>query len=305
MRVVKKNTELIICESPPLFLGITALILKKIKSTKLLFNVSDLWPQTAEELGLIKNRFLLSMTKALEEYIYAKSDFLSGQTLGIVEDISGRMKKKYFWYKNGHDFKFKCKQSNIKWRKKNGYKNDDILILYAGILGHAQGLDSCLKAAKMLINNHRVHFLFFGAGPEENNLKKLKLKDSLNNVRFFGHFKKEELSFVFPNIDIGLIPLKDLPIFSGAIPSKIFDITSHKKPVLLGIRGEAKDLFIDKAKSGLFFEPENEFDLVEKINILSKDIRIRTIFGQNGYNFTKNEFNRSKVLENFFEFINK
>ena len=76
LRVVKNNTELIICESPPLFLGISALILKKIKRTKLLFNVSDLWPRTAEELGLIKNRFLLSMTKALEEYIYAKSDFL-------------------------------------------------------------------------------------------------------------------------------------------------------------------------------------------------------------------------------------
>ena len=80
-----------------------------------------------------------------------------------------------------------------------------------------------------------MHFYFLAQDPRKIILK-LKHKDSLDNVRFFGHFSKEELSFIFPNIDIGLIPLKNLPIFSGAIPSKIFDITSHKKPVLLGIK---------------------------------------------------------------------
>ena len=98
-----------------------------------------------------------------------------------------------------------------------------------------------------------------------------KDKNNLYNVTFYGHVIKDVLLSIIPEIDIGLIPLKNLPIFEGAIPSKIFDILAHKKPILLGVKGEAKQIFIDQAKAGYYFEPENENDMVEKKYIKTKN----------------------------------
>ncbi len=79
-----KRSEVIICESPPLFLGITAVLISRIKRTPLVFNVSDLWPKSAEELGLIKNKSIIRITTLLEEWLYKKSTAICGQTKGIV-----------------------------------------------------------------------------------------------------------------------------------------------------------------------------------------------------------------------------
>lgn len=304
LKVIDKRTDLIICESPPLFLGITAFLLKKIKKTNLLFNVSDLWPKTAEELGIIKNKHILNITTMLEEGIYKKSDMISGQTKGIVEDISIRIPgKPIFWYRNGRDFNTIVSNSGNTWRRNQNFTADDFLILYAGIFGYAQGLEICLRAANILKSNKNIHFVFYGSGPEEEGLIKYKEKNDLHNVTFFGHVEKDVLLSIIPEIDIGLIPLKNLPIFEGAIPSKIFDILAQKKPILLGIKGEAKRIFIDIAKAGLYFEPENENDLVEKIKIMVKNRKENKVLGQNGYNFILKEFNQEKILHNYLTFI--
>ena len=73
-----RKSDYIICESPPLFLGITAYFLKIFKRTKLVFNVSDLWPESAEKLGLVTNKTMLSMATKLEEFLYRNSDLISG-----------------------------------------------------------------------------------------------------------------------------------------------------------------------------------------------------------------------------------
>ena len=79
--------DYIICESPPLFLGITAYILKKSKRAKLVFNVSDLWPESAEKLGLVTNKFFLSQATKLEEFMYRKSELVCGQTQPIRLEV--------------------------------------------------------------------------------------------------------------------------------------------------------------------------------------------------------------------------
>jgi len=305
LKVIKGGTDLIICESPPLFLGITGLLLKKIKKTKLLFNVSDLWPKTAVELGIIQNNVIIKLSTILERYIYNHSDKISGQTMGIVNDISKRVNKKVYWFKNGYDFNLNFKYKNDEWRQDNGYNENQTLIIYAGIIGHAQGLDTCLEAAKILREDQKIQFLIFGSGPEKKALMDFKNINNLNNVNFFGHISKDELMSILPIIDIGLVPLKNLSIFKGAIPSKIFDILSHKKPLLLGVKGEAKQIFIKNANAGLYYEPEDEKDLAEKIIKLHKNNDLAFKQGNNGYNFIKREFNRAKILSNFLKFIKK
>ena len=104
---IKKKFDYVFCESPPLFLGITAFILTKFKRVKLIFNVSDLWPESAEKLGIIENKFFLKISTNLEEFLYKKSSFISGQTQGIVSNIKNRFPEKtVYWLPNGVDLSY-------------------------------------------------------------------------------------------------------------------------------------------------------------------------------------------------------
>ncbi len=300
---LEKKYDFIFCESPPLFLGISAYLLCKNKKAKLIFNVSDLWPESAEKLGLVTNKFFLKLATILEEFLYKKASLITGQTQGIVTNISTRFpNKKVYWLPNGVDLNL-YNPDNIKsnWRTENHFKDNDLLLLYAGILGYAQGLELIINAANKTKNNQNIKYLFLGSGPEKEKLISLKEKYKLSNIFFLDLVPKTVMPKIIKAVNIALIPLKKLDLFLGAIPSKIFENCAMKKPLLLGVDGEAKELFIAQGKAGLFFEPENENDLVEKILYLNNNQEKLREFGENGRKYVNKNFNRDKLAKSFFD----
>jgi glycosyltransferase involved in cell wall biosynthesis len=299
--------DYIICESPPLFLGITAYLLKKLKHSKLIFNVSDLWPESAEKLGLVTNKFFLKRATKLEEFLYRKSDLISGQTQGIVKNISTRFAdKKVYWLPNGVDLNY-YKADNVAgtWRNENNFSNDDFLLLYAGIIGYAQGLEVIINAANKLKEYSKIKFVLIGSGPEKEKLQELKQQLKVDNVLFFDAVTKKEMPAIVSAIDVAVIPLKRLDLFKGAIPSKIFENLAMKKPILLGVEGEAKELFIDQGNCGLAFIPENADDLASKtIELFNNRITLKQL-GENGYKYVEQNFTRDKIANEFWDFINQ
>lgn len=298
--------DYILCESPPLFLGLTAYFLKLIKRSKLIFNVSDLWPESAEKLGIVTNKFFLWNAKKLEEFMYRKSYFITGQTQGICKNIQSRFPdKKVYWLPNGVDLAYyDVNTVESDWRKKNNFASSDFLLLYAGIIGHAQGLEVILQAANQLKNESHVKFILLGSGPEKEKLIALKNELTLTNVLFFDAVSKKEMPAIVSAIDVAVIPLKKIDLFKGAIPSKIFENLAMKKPILLGVEGEAKELFIDEGKCGLAFEPENADDLKNKTIELFSNRSTITQLGENGYRYVEQKFTRDKIAEAFWMFIN-
>jgi glycosyltransferase involved in cell wall biosynthesis len=102
-------------------------------------------------------------------------------------------------------------------------------------------------------------------------------------------------------VDVALVPLKNLPLFQGAMPSKVFEALSMKKPLLLGVDGEARNHFIEKAEAGLFFEPENSKELAKQAKILALDASKRQIMGENARKYVEVHFNRNKLAASFLE----
>jgi glycosyltransferase involved in cell wall biosynthesis len=300
-----KEVDYILCESPPLFLGMTAFALKKIKGSKLLFNVSDLWPESAEKLGLVTNPFFLKMATNLEEFLYRQSNLISGQTQGIVKNISSRFPtKKVYWLPNGVDLSYynvAAMQSN--WRLQNGFKEDDFLVLYAGIIGHAQGLEVLHQAAVRLKDFDRIKFILLGSGPEKEKLMQLKKDQQINNLFFFDAVEKKQMPAIIAASTVSVVPLKRLELFKGAIPSKIFENLAMKKPILLGVEGEAKDLFITQAKAGLAFIPEDGADLAEKTLQLFQQPELIQQLGENGFRYVQENFTRDKIATEFYNWI--
>lgn len=302
---VLKNVDIVLCESPPLFLGISAYALKVIKGAKLIFNVSDLWPESAEKLGLVTNQIFLNAATKLEEFMYRNSDLITGQTQGIVKNISSRFPdKKVRWIPNGVDLTL---YQNIQsdWSLQNNFLKTDFLILYAGILGHAQGLEVIIHAASRLKEYPSIKFILLGSGPEKQKLLDLKRKKETYNVHFFDTVNKEKMPAIIAAASCAVVPLKRLELFKGAIPSKIFENMAMKKPILLGVEGEAKSLFIEQGQSGLAFTPEDDGDLAIQVLQLYSDKDLSRRLGENGFNYVKANFTRDKIASDFWNYLSE
>lgn len=300
--------DLIMCESPPLFLGYTAMNLARKKKAKLIFNVSDLWPESAEKLGVVTNSFLLKQAYALEEKIYKRSVLVTGQTQGICKTIKDRFPQvKTYWLPNGVDLDYydpkKVNEGN--WREKNGFHKDDFIFLYAGIIGIAQGLEVILNAAEKFKNNSSVKFVLVGSGPELEKLESLKSKKQLSNVHFLKAVSKVEMPMVLRSVNASIIPLKKLELFLGAIPSKLFECIAMELPIILGVNGEAKEIFIDRGQCGLYFEPENVDALAMMVEKLINDKELGLKLGKKGREFAFEYFNRDRIAKAFYEELQK
>lgn len=297
-----RRQDVLLVESPPLFLGKTAFLLSRLKRAKMIFNVSDLWPESAEKLGLVKNRFFLWISYKLEAFLYRRSWIITGQTQGIVKDIQHRFPvKKVFWLPNGVNVRlFKNDSEGAKkWRSEQGYTDNDVLFLYAGIIGYAQGLDVILNAAKRTEENPNIKYILLGSGPEKERLLELTASLHLQNVKFLEPVEKKQMPAIVSAIDAAVIPLRKLDLFLGAIPSKLFENLALEKPLVLGVDGEARELFIEKGRGGLYFEPENDEELANAIQRLAHDPELRKQLGKQGAEYVKEYFDLDKIAAKF------
>lgn len=299
------KVDLIICESPPLFLGFTAVLLKYFKKSKLVFNVSDLWPESALKLGIVKNRVLVRMSYGLENWIYRHSDFISGQTRGIVSAITVRHPfKPIFWYPNGVDPDLiNASTTDLSWRESQGFLESDYLVYFGGLLGYAQGLDVILDAAHTTRSNTAIKYVLVGDGPERSRIQAEIDKRILKNVFLLPAVARASIASIIRQIDVAVIPLKKIDLFKGAIPSKIFEILYLEKPILLGVEGEARTLFIEEAGAGLGFEPENGEDLAARVLFLKENPLQGKEMGSRGKYYVAAHFNKGAIFERFWKFI--
>jgi glycosyltransferase involved in cell wall biosynthesis len=299
-----KSFDYLLVESPPLFLGYTAMALSKKLKAKLIFNISDLWPESAEKLGIVQNKLFLKLAYQLEAKCYEQASLVTGQTQGIVADIAKRFPaKQVYWLPNGVNIDF-YNPSHIDqgdFRKNHGFSTSDILFFYGGILGHAQGLEVILHAAHLLRDLPNIQFILQGSGPEKEKLQNLKSSLELTHVHFLEPVAKQEMPAVLKAIDVALVPLKKLPLFEGAIPSKVFEALAMEIPLLLGVDGEARKHFIDNAAAGWYFEPENAAALAHCIRNLAMNPNEIQIAGKNGRKYVSMHFNRDQIAASLYK----
>lgn len=288
--------DAIITESPPLFLGWSGYILAKKKKAKFIFNISDLWPESAVKLGVLHNKLLISLSTWLEEFCYKKAHAVTGQTKGIVDNIVSRGfdKNKVHLITNGVDTEFfKRENRDEEFRKELGV-DGKFAICYAGIHGIAQGLEVIIDAADILRDYKDIQFLFFGDGPEKEKLIDMVKEKGLNNVTFMPVQSKPKMPRIVASMDATIIPLKKLDLFKGALPSKMFESLASELPIVLAVEGEAEKL-INDAQAGITVEPENSKEIAEAVLKLYKDPELRTKLGQNGRKYVMEHYAREAI----------
>jgi glycosyltransferase involved in cell wall biosynthesis len=165
------------------------------------------------------------------------------------------------------------------------------IAVYAGIHGIAQGLDTVLDAAGRLRAVPDVTFLFVGEGPVKPALRARAERLGLPNVRFHPQIPRAEMPDVLTAADVALVPLRKVPLFQGAVPSKLFDAWACGCPVVLGVEGEAREL-VRAAEAGVCVEPENGAALADAVLELKGDPARRRRLGENGGRFVAAGYSR-------------
>lgn len=228
-RVLKKEkVNFFLVNSPPLFVAFSGLILGKCLKAKRILNVSDLWPHSALELGILKEGRLINVLRKIEKKIYKISDKILGQTEGVVEYISTiEPQKETFVYRNVPFFKeFSPKQKNKKTK-----------IVYAGLLGYAQGIISICK--NINFEKLGVEFHIYGAGMQEELILD-HIENNTDSIFFHGSMSPQEIKNEIRKYDIALVPLYK-PIKS-AVPSKVFELMQLGVPILYIGEGECVEV---------------------------------------------------------------
>ncbi len=297
-----EKQDVIITESPPLFLGWSGYVLSKMKKAKFIFNVSDLWPESAVKLGVLNNKAMIRASTWLEEFCYRKAAAVTGQTKGIVDNIVSRGfdKNKVHIITNGVDTEFFKKENRSEeFRESIGIKNK-FAVVYAGIHGIAQGLEVLVDAAEIIKEEKEIQIVFIGEGPEKPMLMNKVKEKKLENVSFLPMQDKKDMPKIIASMDATVVPLKKLDIFKGALPSKMFENLASEIPIVLAVEGEAENL-INDAQAGIVVEPENSKEIAKAILKLHKNKELREDLGKNGRSYVMNNFSREAIarkLEN-------
>jgi glycosyltransferase involved in cell wall biosynthesis len=274
-----------------------------MKRAKLVLNISDLWPESAIALGVLRNDRIIRWSVWLERELYRRADLVTGQTKGIMAGVRNR------WpavpralLTNGVAPEFLARieavrPSRPRLRQEFGFA-DDFVVAYTGVHGFSQCLETIIRAAELLSSYKDIQFIFWGDGPEKPSLEAVVLAKHLANVQFFSSQPSSRMPEILTSVDVSIVPLARTELFKGALPSKLFEALGAGVPVVAAVEGEAKSL-VEASGGGIVIEPENPEKMAEAIVRLFVDSALRQKLSTEGRNYVAAHYNRKGIAERF------
>jgi glycosyltransferase involved in cell wall biosynthesis len=293
------SVDVIIVESPPLFSGIAANVVSWLKRAPYVFHVSDLWPETAIQLGVLRNPILIWLSRHVELLSYRRAAMILAVTGGIRHSIAGEVgPAKVVTLPNAVDTDFfRPGADGVDLRENLGIPGEKFLVLYAGTLGLGQQLDAALEAAGLFQNEcSKVHFVFAGDGAEKETLQRKTTEMKLSNVSFVAPYSKACMPQLLKAADCVLISLRDVPIFQAALPTKLFEALACARPVVLAAAGEAEAL-VKESAAGYIARPGNPQSIHDAIVKMQLHPNEAEEMGTRGREYMLAHFSRERRVE--------
>jgi colanic acid biosynthesis glycosyl transferase WcaI len=277
-----RRFDLVYVSSPPVFTGMIGWLMKKIHPRiRFVFEVCDLWPRTAVELGVLKNPFLIRLAEIVESYLYRSADSLVSATQGIQDELEPQ--------KPGKCDLIYCGVDLGMYSQKTDYAiKEPFTLVYAGNHGLVSGMEVILQAADLL-RDQPVRFLLIGDGPIKKNLLDMQARMILPNVEFMDLIPPEQVQPILHAAAVGLSTSARLPINEGRIPVKNFTYMACGLPILASESGEVIRL-IERAGCGIGVEPGDPKKLAEAVKWMMAHPTEIAEMGKKGPAFAAREF---------------
>jgi glycosyltransferase involved in cell wall biosynthesis len=292
-----RQVDLVWGTSPPIFQGVTAWLLARLKGKPFLFEVRDLWPTFAIAVGVLKNPLLIRLSLWLERFLYTHADRVMVNSPAYVTHVAGRGAHQVELVPNGADPEmFDPADRGKAFRVAHGLENK-FAVLYAGAHGMSNDLEVVLEAASLLQKQAPdVQVVFLGDGKEKPNLQNRAEALRLKNVLFLPPVPKSGMAAALAGADACIAILKPIEAYKTTYPNKVFDYMAAGRPVVLAIDGVIREV-VEAAGGGIFAEPGNPAALAQAVCRLAVDPARARRMGLAGRQYLQEHFNRSLLAE--------
>lgn len=288
------HADYLMVESPPLFLGMSGYLLSRIKSARLVFNVSDIWPSGLARLELISvTSIAYRLSSWLEAFCYRKSTLVTCQTKGIMTEVNERFPEVATYHlSNGIALEdFGPNKLTPTARAELSQNEDETILLYAGLHGWAQALEQIIDAA-VLLKDEPYRFVFIGDGPQKEALQKRAMSQNLSKVVFLRPCAPQHIPALLAATDIVIVSLKES--YREAVPSKLFEAMASEKPVLLVAASEACEI-VAQYEAGVIAKPGDPEDIAYSIRRLGQDPELRKRLAANARRTVEQYYDRNQI----------
>lgn len=297
--------ELVFATTTPLTAGIPGIFARWFRRKPFVFEVRDLWPELPREMGVITNPLVLWVMGVLEWVSYRSAHRLIGLSPGIVEGIRKRgvAANKIAMIPNGCDLDIFTDSAEA-WRPAD-IDESDLMAVFAGTHGIANGLDAVLDAAGELKNRGRsdITFVLIGSGKLKSELMNRAEREGLDNVIFHEPVKKSELAGLMRSTDLGMQILANVPAFYyGTSPNKFFDYIAAGVPVLNNYPGWLAEI-IERDQCGYVVPPANPEAFADALEQAAAERDKLPAMGQRAKALAKREFDREKMASRWVEWV--
>ncbi len=307
----KEKYDIILVTSPPLFVGITAYVLSRFKGIPFVFEVRDLWPESAIDTGVVTNKWIIKFAYWFEAFIYKKAKLINvltpafRDTLITLKNVPA---SKVLFIPNAADFTLSDELihsgfDRSGFRKLNNWDNK-FVITYVGAHGVANHLIQIVETAELIrLKLPNVLFVLIGNGMQKEMLIDEVNRRELVNIQFIDSVPKKEVFKYIIASDFGMSVLKKVDTFKTIYSNKTFDYMACKTPLFLLIDGVSRKL-VEDANCGIYVEPENPEAFAKIIATFSQkgEKEIKEM-GQNGYDFAKLHFDRDVLAKRYIKYL--
>ena len=286
-----RGVDVVVGETPPLFTAGAAVLIARAHRAKLLLNVADLWPESAVQLGMLRNRHAIRAAELLERFAYANSAMITVPTAGMRRILieQGHPPDRVVHLPNAVDTDRFTPQSTPSERLTN--------VLYSGTVGLAQGVGTLLDAAEILARGASgMTVRVVGDGAEREDLQRAATERALTNVAFSGRLPATDIPGVIAGADIAVMSLVDVPLFEDAVPTKLLEYMAAGKPVVAAASGEAARV-VERAGCGIACAPENPEAMADALLRIAADPHAAFAMGQAGRRYAEAHVSRRAFVD--------
>jgi glycosyltransferase involved in cell wall biosynthesis len=287
-----KRPDVVIATSPQFLTLISGYISSSLIRRSLVIEIRDMWPEGI--IFLSNQSILYKVLERMELFLYKRSSKIITVTNSFAKDIAHRAKIPEndisISYNGCDDYLEKSDSSAENLRKKLNLKGK-FVVGYAGTVGISHGLDILVAKFKDIAPSLNACMLIIGNGAMHKKLKSLVKEKNITNVLILDAVPKTKINHFLSLFDVCLVSLKDLPAYDKVIPSKLFEAVAHNKPILAGLRGEAK-LIVESNCIGEVFHPENASSFEDKLVSLILNLKKDSNFYKSGLCKVRQKFSR-------------
>ncbi|EMN0395313.1 glycosyltransferase family 4 protein [Citrobacter freundii] len=297
--------DIVFATSTPLTAGIPGIFARWFKNKQFVFEVRDLWPELPKKMGVIKNPIILGLMSILEFVSYRSAHRCIGLSPGIVNGIvkRGVQPENVAMIPNGCDLEI-FNSNASPWRPER-VEHTDLMAIFTGTHGIANGLDAVLDAAAVLLRRGRtdIKIVLIGQGKKKGELQKRVVNENLTNVIFHDPVDKERLSGLMAASDIGLQLLANVPAFYyGTSPNKFFDYIAAGLPVLNNYPGWISDM-LTQNQCGFAVQPDDSEAFANALEFAADNREQLRDMGKRSYKLAVDTFDRHKLADKWMEWV--